>query len=88
MFEHERIEIQTGLRIYFADPHSPWQRGTNENTNGLLRQYFPKGTNFQQITNERLREVAIELNDRPRACLQDRTPTQSMARWKPHLISS
>jgi hypothetical protein len=75
------------LRIYFADPHSPWQRGTNENTNGLLRQYFPKGTNFDQITNERLREVAIELNDRPRACLDDRTPTQLMARWRPHLIA-
>ena len=88
MFQHERIEIQTGLRIYFADPHSPWQRGTNENTNGLLRQYFPKGTNFHQVTDERLREVAIELNDRPRACLQDRTPTQLMARWRPHLTAS
>jgi IS30 family transposase len=88
MFQHERIETQTGLRIYFADPHSPWQRPTNENTNGLLRQYFPKGTNFQQITDERLREVASELNDRPRACLQDRTPTQLMARWKPQLITT
>ncbi len=88
MFQHERIETQSGLRIYFADPHSPWQRPTNENTNGLLRQYFPKGTNFEQITNERLREVASELNDRPRACLQDRTPTQLMARWKPQLITS
>jgi transposase, IS30 family len=88
MFQHERIETQSGLRIYFADPHSPWQRPTNENTNGLLRQYFPKGTNFEQITNERLREVASELNDRPRACLQDRTPTQLMARWKPQPITT
>ena len=88
MFQHERIETQTGLRIYFADPHSPWQRATNENTNGLLRQYFPKGTDFHQVTSERLREVASELNDRPRACLDDRTPTQLMARWKPHLITS
>jgi IS30 family transposase len=88
MFQHERIETQTGLRIYFADPHSPWQRPTNENTNGLLRQYFPKGTNFDQVTNERLREVAGELNDRPRACLQDRTPTQLMTRWKPQLTTT
>lgn len=88
MFEHERIEAQTGLRIYFADPHSPWQRATNENTNGLLRQYFPKKTDFHQITDERLKEVAIELNDRPRACLQDRTPTQLMTPWRPHLIAT
>lgn len=88
MFQHERIETQSGLRIYFADPHSPWQRPTNENTNGLLRQYFPKGTSFHQITNERLREVATELNDRPRACLEDRTPTQLMARWRPPLTTT
>jgi IS30 family transposase len=88
MFQHDRIETQTGLGVYFADPHAPWQRGTNENTNGLLRQYFPKGTNFEQITNERLQEVAIELNNRPRACLQDRTPTQLMTRWKPQLITT
>jgi transposase, IS30 family len=87
MFQHERIETQTGLRIYFADPHSPWQRGTNENTNGLLRQYFPKKTDFHQITNERLQEVAIELNDRPRACLQDHTPAQLKARWNLHLTT-
>ena len=85
MFHHERIERETGLRIYFADPHSPWQRGTNENTNGLLRQYFPKGTDLGLITDERLREVSIELNDRPRECLNDRTPYQLMARWKHQL---
>jgi IS30 family transposase len=88
MFQHERIETESGLRIYFADPHAPWQRPTNENTNGLLRQYFPKGTDFDQVTSQRLREVASELNDRPRACLQDRTPTQLMARWKPQLITT
>ncbi|GLB69589.1 IS30 family transposase [Arthrobacter mangrovi] len=88
MFHHERIERATGIRIYFADPHSPWQRGTNENTNGLLRQYFPKGTDLGLVTDERLREVTIELNDRPRACLNDRTPLQVMARWKRHLATS
>lgn len=85
MFHHERIERETGLRIYFADPHSPWQRGTNENTNGLLRQYFPKGTDLGLITDERLRKVSIELNSRPRECLNDRTPYQLMARWKHQL---
>jgi IS30 family transposase len=88
MFHHERIEKTTGVKIYFADPHSPWQRGTNENTNGLLRQYFPKGTDLNLISDERLREVSIELNDRPRACLNDRTPLQVMARWKHHFATS
>jgi IS30 family transposase len=87
MFHHERIQRDAGVRIYFADPHSPWQRGTNENTNGLLRQYFPKGTDLGLATGHRLREVSTELNDRPRACLNDRTPLQVMARWRHHLES-
>ncbi|WP_220453962.1 IS30 family transposase [Nocardioides immobilis] len=87
MFHHERIEESTGVRIYFADPHSPWQRGTNENTNGLLRQYFPKGADLSLFTDERLREVAEELNDRPRACLDDRSPSQLMRRWRQQLIT-
>ena len=88
MFQHQRIEQQTGVKIYFADAHSPWQRGTNENTNGLLRQYFPKSSDLGLVTNNRMREVADELNDRPRECLDDRSPRQVMARWRHHLIAS
>ncbi|RHW22401.1 IS30 family transposase [Nocardioides immobilis] len=87
MFQHERIELESGIRIYFADPHSPWQRPTNENTNGLLRQYFPKGTNFDLVDDARIREVADELNDRPRLCLGDRSPRQLMARWHRQLVT-
>ena len=68
------------MRIYFADPHSPWQRGTNENTNGLLRQYFPKSADLAVHTVERFHNVAAELNDRPRKCLGDLTPRQAMRR--------
>jgi IS30 family transposase len=88
LFHHERVERVTGTKIYFADAHSPWQRGTNENTNGLLRQYFPKGYDLTTISDRRLREVADELNDRPRECLDDRTPLQVMAGWRSHLIAS
>ncbi len=87
MFQHERIELESGIRIYFADPHSPWQRPTNENTNGLLRQYFPKGINFDMVADARIREVADELNDRPRLCLGDRSPAQLMARWHRQVIT-
>jgi len=82
LFHHKRIEQATGLGIYFADPHSPWQRGSNENTNGLLRQYFPKGLDLNLVSDQRLQEVAEELNGRPRACLNDRSPRQLMARWQ------
>jgi len=88
MFQHERIETATGIRIYFADPHSPWQRGTNENTNGLLRQYFPKGADLDQFSDNHLTTVAAELNDRPRHCLGDRSPRQLMQRWIPHTDTS
>lgn len=82
MFHHDRVEKNTGLKIYFADPHAPWQRGTNENTNGLLRQYLPKGTDIGKVAPGELQVIADELNDRPRLCLNDRTPDQEINRWK------
>ena len=82
MFHHQRIETEAGLKIYFADPHSPWQRGSNENANGLVRQHLPKGTDFSLWDDEQLRQIADELNDRPRLCLKDNTPTELLRRWE------
>jgi IS30 family transposase len=70
------IEIKTGLNIYFADPYSAWQRGSNENTNGLLRQYYPKGTDLTKVTQEDLAIIVKKLNHRPRKCLGYRTPQE------------
>ena len=81
MFQHDRVEQASGIKIYFADARSPWQRGTNENTNGLLRQYFPKGTDLGLVSSERLIAVAAELNDRPWLCLGDRTSNPLMEQW-------
>ena len=78
MSAHAEFRIETGLRVYFADPHSPWQRGTNETTNGLLRQYFPKGTDLSRWTAEEIEAVAATLNNRPRKTLGWKTPTEAL----------
>jgi transposase, IS30 family len=78
MTGHAQIAAGTGLDIYFCDPHSPWQRGSNENTNGLLRQYFPKGTSLAGHSREHLDAVAAELNSRPRKTLGWKTPAQAL----------
>lgn len=78
MAQHARLRIDTGVEVYFCDPHSPWQRGSNENTNGLLRQYFPKGTSLARHSRADLDAVALALNTRPRKTLGWKTPAEAL----------
>ena len=78
MTNHAKIAAATGLSIYFCDPHSPWQRGSNENTNGLLRQYFPKGSDLSIYPADYLDYVAMQMNSRPRKTLSWRTPAEAL----------
>ena len=76
MSEHQRFTVDTGIQVYFAHPASPWERGTNENTNGLVRQYFPKGTDFSKVSVREIKQVQRKLNNRPRAVLDYLKPDE------------
>jgi transposase, IS30 family len=76
---HQQLARRLKIRVYFADPHSPWQRPTNENTHGWIRQYLPKGLDLSGISQRRLTQIATALNTRPRECLNFRTPEEVMA---------
>ncbi len=83
MVEHARFTVDSGVQVYFCAPNSPWQRGTNENTNGLLRQYFPARTDLAAVSQEQLDAVAAELNGRPRKTLGWMTPAEHFAALLP-----
>jgi IS30 family transposase len=79
MADHQTFSLATDIKVYFCDPQQPWQRGSNENTNGLLRQYFPKGMDLSNVHQNRLNAVARRLNERPRETLQFRTPAEKFS---------
>ena len=79
MAQHQRFTVETGVQVYFCDPKSPWQRGSNENTNGLLRQYLPRRLDFRALTQADFDTIAQELNERPRQTLKFKTPSQALA---------
>ena len=79
MADHHRFTVATGVQVYFCDPKSPWQRGSNENTNGLLRQYLPQRIDFRTLTQADFDAIAQELNERPRQTLGFKTPSQALA---------
>ena len=78
MHAHKRFTVATNVQVYFCDPRSPWQRGSNENTNGLLRQYLPRGTDFSRISQSYLNAIALRLNQRPRKTLGFQTPADRL----------
>ena len=79
MRDRKQIHVDADIEVVFCDPHAAWQRGSNENTNGLLRQYFPKGTDFSTVTEAELDDVADELNERPRKRLEFANPTERLS---------
>lgn len=78
MAQHVRLKIDAGVKVYFCEPQSPWQRGTSENTNGLLRQYFPKGTDLSIHSADEIAAVAAAINARPRKTLGSKTPAEAL----------